>query len=188
MNRPGRRAWRPRDPAVTDRQANAADRDEQVYARKRARASKRRAAQERASFDPAPPDPDDWTIEDDAGAGLRRMAAPSAVGDAIETVLRRRGWTERIRSGAAWSNWEDIVGPELAPRCEPVRVAGGVLVVRAVSQVWATQLRYLLPQLQANAQQALGPGAVRSVRLVVGPLEGRTRPEVEPDRPTGPGA
>jgi predicted nucleic acid-binding Zn ribbon protein len=176
------------DRTADQRRANAADRDERLYARKRASQERRRASQERRAFDPAPPDPDDWVIEDADGAGLRRLGPPSDLRTALEGLVRRRGWTERLRSSAAWGNWDEIVGADLAQRCEPVRLAGGVLVVRAESQVWATQLRYLLPQLRANAEAVLGSGTVRSVRVVIGPLEGRTAPDVTSDVGSGEGA
>jgi predicted nucleic acid-binding Zn ribbon protein len=173
VNRQPRRPSRT-DASIADRKVNARDRDERVYARKRASAARKRAAAERAAYDPAPPDPDDWTVEDEDTGALQRVTGPSPIGASLETFIRRRGWAERVRTGAAWARWEEIVGPELARHCEPVRVAGGVLVVRAVSPTWAAQLRYLIPHLQANADQLLGTGTVRSVRLVVGPLEGST--------------
>jgi predicted nucleic acid-binding Zn ribbon protein len=166
--RPSRRS----DPVAETRRAGSADRFDDPYARQRARQSRQRAAKERATFDPSPPTDDDWTIEDEDAAGLRRLAPPTPVGDTLGAFVRRRGWDERLRASTAAARWEDIVGPQLAPRCEPVRIAGGCLVVRAENPTWATQLRYLLPQLQANATEVLGPGAVREVRIVIGPLDG----------------
>lgn len=156
-----------------DRRANAADRDEQLYVRKRRRQATQRAELERKAFDPAPADPDEeWTVPDDDGAGLQRTFPPAAVGDAVAALLRRKGWSERLSGATASQRWADIVGPELAARCEPVRVAGGTLVIRAESQIWATQMRYMLPHLQERANVVLGAGRVREVRLVVGPLQG----------------
>ena len=171
MSRPSDR----RDRERADRRANAADRDVEVYARKRARKAKERAALERRRFDPAPPDPDrEWTVAAEEGDGLRRTTGPAPLGEALREVLKRRGWDERLSGADAASQWERIVGAELAQRCEPVRLAGGTLVVRAESQVWATQLRYMLPQIRANAESVLGSGRVRDVRLEVGPLTGET--------------
>jgi predicted nucleic acid-binding Zn ribbon protein len=144
-----------------------------LYERKRAQHARERAQLDRRAYDPAAPDPDqEWTIPDDNESGLARTHAPSPVGDALQQFLDRRGWGERLTGATASQRWEQIVGPDLAVRCEPVRLAGGTLVVRAESQVWATQLRYLLPQLAAKANEVLGEGQVRDVRLVVGPLEG----------------
>jgi hypothetical protein len=45
-------------------------------------------------------------------------------------------------------------------------------VIRAESQAWATQLRYLTPALLQRRSRCSVPGTVREVRLVVGPLQG----------------
>jgi hypothetical protein len=167
---------RPERPGATSdtRRAGAADRDLYLYDRKRAEQARARAKLDRATYDPAPADPDaEWTIEDDNGSGLARTSAPAPVGDALQQFLARRGWAERLSGATASQRWDEVVGPDLADRCEPVRLAGGTLVVRAESQVWATQLRYLLPQLVENTNTVLGGHQVREVRLVVGPLEGR---------------
>jgi predicted nucleic acid-binding Zn ribbon protein len=158
----------PQDP----RQAGRADRDAYLYERKRRQQQRERARLERRTYDPAPPSDEDWTVPEEETDGVRRISRPTPVGDTLGAYLERRGWNERLRAATAWSRWEEVVGPELAARCEPVRLAGGTLVVRAESQVWATQLRYMLPQLQQKAEAVLGAGTVSEVRVVVGPLEG----------------
>lgn len=162
------------------RRAGTVDRDEHVYARRRRTQAKKRAVDERKAFDPAPPTDDDWVMPELNTDGLRRIRPPTPVADMLAAFVERQGWTERLRGANAWSRWDEIVGTDLADKCEPVRLAGGALVVRAESQAWATQLRYLLPQLRANVDQVLGEGTVRSVRVVVGPLEGRTAPDESP--------
>jgi hypothetical protein len=160
------------DPTADVRRAGWEDREASLYARKRAKQERDRAKQERREFDPRPPTDDDWTLEEPESDGLRRISPPTPVGETLGAFVRRRGWDERLRGATAWSRWDDIVGPDLAARCEPVRLAGGTLLVRAENQVWATQLRYLTAQLLQNAERVLGPGTVREVRIVVGPLEG----------------
>jgi predicted nucleic acid-binding Zn ribbon protein len=162
-----------RDDTVRDaRRARATDRDETVYERRRRKQAARRAQQERRAYDPTPPTDEDWTLSEEDDPAVRRISAPTPVGSSLEAIVRRRGWGERLRGAAAWRQWDAIVGPELAQRCEPVRLAGGTLLVRAESQVWATQLKYLLPQLRRNAVRELGDTAVRDIRIVVGPLQG----------------
>jgi predicted nucleic acid-binding Zn ribbon protein len=169
-----------RDPARPDpRRSGAADRDYHLYARKRAAQARQRARLDRREFDPSPPTDDDWTVPDEETDGVHRVRRPTPVGDSLGAFLDRRGWGERLRAATAWNNWEDMVGADLAARCEPVRLAGGTLVVRAESQVWATQLRYMLPQLRARVEEVLGEGSVSDVRVVVGTLEGRAAPEQE---------
>lgn len=174
----GNRAGRPvrgapKDGVAKDRRAAAADRDERLYLRKRANLRRRRARLDHESFDPAPPRDEDWTVEDDQTDGVVKITAPTPVGDTLRSLVSRRGWDERLRGASAWSRWEEIVGPDLAARCEPVRLVSGTLTVRAENQVWATQLRYMLPHLRANAESVLGAGTVREVTVVVGRLQGR---------------
>jgi predicted nucleic acid-binding Zn ribbon protein len=155
-----------------DRRAGAADRDEHLYAKKRAAKARERARLERRRYDPAPADPDtEYTVADDS-SGLVRATAPTPIGAALEQLLAGRRWGERLTGATASQRWAEIVGPDLAARCEPVRLAGGTLVVRAESQVWATQLKYMLPHLAEKANEVLGEGRVRDIRLVVGPLTG----------------
>lgn len=154
-----------------DRQAGAIDQDLHVYARLRDRQRRQRAAQDRANFDPGPPTDDDWVVGDPDTDGVRKIGPPTTVGEELERFITRRGWRERLRGADAWARWEGIVGPDLASRCEPVRLAGGTLVVRAENAAWATQLRYLLPTMQVNVERELGAGSVKQIQIVVGPLQ-----------------
>jgi len=147
------------------------DREARADAAERRRQAARRAALDRASFDPAPPSDDDWTIEEPDTDGLRRVPDPRPVGEALAQLVQRQGWSQRLVTATLWARWDEVVGPDLARHCQPVRVAGGILVVRARSAVWATQLRYLVPGLLANLTEVLGEPVVRDIRLVVGPLQ-----------------
>jgi predicted nucleic acid-binding Zn ribbon protein len=161
------------------RRSGAADRDYYLYTKKRAAQARQRARLERREFDPSPPTDEDWTVPDEDTDGVHRIRRPTPVGDSLGAFLDRRGWGERLRAATAWNHWDDMVGADLSARCEPVRLAGGTLVVRAESQVWATQLRYMLPQLKARVEEVLGEGSVTDIRVVVGILEGRQAPDQE---------
>jgi predicted nucleic acid-binding Zn ribbon protein len=160
------------DPDATTRRARNLDRDERVYERRRWSQARQRAKLERDAFDPAPPTEDDWVTAEEDTDGLRRVRPPSAVGDTLERFVDQRGWSERLQGTRVFTHWSEVVGADLVPHCEPVRVAGGTLVVRAASQVWATQLRYLTPAMLGRANEVLGAGTVRDVRIVVGALTG----------------
>jgi len=120
-----------------------------------------------------PPAPDDWTVADGDEPTLTRVEGPTALSGELAKVARRPGWGERLGAVRVWTAWDEMVGSELAAHCEPVRLAGKVLVVRAESPAWATQLRYLTAQLIERADTALGAGSVREVRVTVGSLEGQ---------------
>lgn len=169
-----RRRSAPRPDAVADaRRAGRADLRRDPYAAERARQARTRARAEHRNHDPSPPTDEDWTVANEHDDGLRRLSPPTPVGESLARFIESRGWSERLRGADAAVHWERIVGPELAARCEPVRIAGGHLVIRTEQPVLAAQLRYLLPQIEDKARRVLGPGTVIGVSIVVGPLEGR---------------
>lgn len=115
---------------------------------------------------------DEWAVPSpNDESTLQRVEGPTVIGSELLRLLRRSGWTERLAAARLTGHWLDIVGAELMPHCEPVRLVGRVLVVRAATPLWATQLRYLALQLTERVEGVLGPGTVKDVRIVVGPLE-----------------
>ncbi len=130
---------------------------------------------------------DGWELEDEEDASRTvRVPAPTRVGSELARLIGRPGWTERLGVARLAAAWADVVGPELAGHCEPVRIAGRVLTVRAASGTWATQLRWFTGQLAVRAQELLGEGSVTEVRIVVGPL-GSGDGHTEGDPPSGGG-
>jgi predicted nucleic acid-binding Zn ribbon protein len=113
---------------------------------------------------------DEWVVADEEEPTLRRVSGPVPLGSEVERLLRRPGWGERLGAGRVAAHWEEIVGADLAKRCEPVRLAGRVLVVRAESAAWATQLRYLSGQLLERLASVISDATVREIRVIVGRL------------------
>lgn len=99
---------------------------------------------------------------------------PITLSDALGQFVARRGWQERLRDSQVHTLWSDIVGPDLAHHVTPVRLRGGVLVVRARSGAWAAQLRYLSPWLLKRAEQVLGSERVTRVQIVTASSHGDT--------------
>ena len=95
---------------------------------------------------------------------------PAPLAGALAHLAGQRGWTTRLRGARIHQHWPEIAGPAVAANVEPVRLHGGVLVVRATTPAWATQLRYLTPQLMARANEVLGAGSVTSVTIQGAPV------------------
>lgn len=146
--------------------ASGTDRDPAVYARRRSRQARRRARLDHDAFDPTPPTDDDWVVED--RSELRRLpTGPRPLGDLLGEIVDDQAWGDRLRGVALFDHWDEVVGPELAAHCHPVRLTGGVLTVAASSSTWATQLRYLGGRLALNVNQRLGEPLVEQVNVVV---------------------
>ncbi|HEY8340974.1 MAG TPA: DUF721 domain-containing protein [Egibacteraceae bacterium] len=93
---------------------------------------------------------------------------PAPLGEVLRRVVERRGWDRRLEGARVHQVWEEIAGEELARHAQPVRLVGGVLVVRAESAAWATQVRYLAGTLMERANAVLGPGQVTKVTVTAG--------------------
>jgi predicted nucleic acid-binding Zn ribbon protein len=88
---------------------------------------------------------------------------PQPLGASVRSLLAARGWESEAAVGGVVGRWPEIVGAELADHCVPDGFADGVLVVRAESTAWATQVRLLAPTLVRRLNEEVGDGTVARV-------------------------
>jgi predicted nucleic acid-binding Zn ribbon protein len=64
--------------------------------------------------------------------------------------------------------WESLVGPDIARHAQPdgYHPSTRTLVIRTDSLAWAAQLRLMSGRLLASLNERLGPGTVRTLRIV----------------------
>jgi predicted nucleic acid-binding Zn ribbon protein len=86
----------------------------------------------------------------------------------LDSLLQRGPWSAGLALGDLARRWDQVVGDALAAATEPVRLQDGVLSVRASTQAWAAQVRFLAPTVRARANEALGRSLVQDVRVFVG--------------------
>lgn len=103
----------------------------------------------------------------DLGTGRARDDGrdPATIGDQLDRMLVDRGWKVDVAAGAVIGRWPQIVGPDVAEHSTPVSFEEGVLVVRASSTAWATQLRLLTSTLLGRLEEAVGPDVVTELRI-----------------------
>lgn len=99
--------------------------------------------------------------------GRPRRPDPQPIGRALEDLITRRRWANRLSGTRIFDVWDEVAGEEVAAHAEPVRLHGGVLVIAASDPAWATQLRYFTSDIQARANSLMGPDTVRKVQVVV---------------------
>lgn len=93
---------------------------------------------------------------------------PQLLTDTLSRLLRDMGWREDIAVGGVIGRWREVVGDQIAEHCVPETFEDRVLVVRASSTAWATQVRLLTPTLLRRLAEEVGEGVVDDVR-VLGP-------------------
>ena len=93
---------------------------------------------------------------------------PQTFGAVVQRLLHERGWVQDVSVGGVVGRWREVVGDHVADHCEPETFEDKVLVVRADSTAWATQVRLLTPRLLERLAQEVGEGVVETV-TVLGP-------------------
>ena len=90
---------------------------------------------------------------------------PSLLGDQLDRLLLDRGWSIDVAVGSVMGRWPAIVGTDVAAHCTPVTFSDGVLVVRAESTAWATQLRLMSSTILGRLETEVGKDAVTELRV-----------------------
>ena len=118
------------------------------------------------------------------GPGGRDGRDPSLLGDQMDRLMLDRGWNVDVAVGSVMGRWPDIVGTEVATHCTPVTFSDGVLIVRADSTAWATQLRLMSSSILGRLETEVGKDAVTELRVQGPSAPSWTR---GPRKSTGPG-
>lgn len=97
--------------------------------------------------------------------GFKRASKedPEPLSRFLGKLISEQGWEDNLSAQRVFTDWERIVGAEVAQHCEVVDYEDGQLEIEADSTAWATELRLLAPRIVAKLNEELGQGSV--VRL-----------------------
>jgi predicted nucleic acid-binding Zn ribbon protein len=110
-------------------------------------------------------------------------SAPKKLRDILDPFARRVGMDAGAATGRVWSEWQSIVGPDIADHAEPTSLRRGVLRIRTDSPVWATELTYLSEEIRRRVNDALGRDEVTGVKIWTGPGKLQRAAPSAPSRP-----
>ena len=85
---------------------------------------------------------------------------PQLFGSVLDELVADRGWAAPAAAVGVVDRWPQLVGPEIAARAQAESLTDGVLLVRAESTAWATQLRLMAPDILRRLNTELGHGTV----------------------------
>jgi predicted nucleic acid-binding Zn ribbon protein len=106
---------------------------------------------------------------------------PAPIRAAIAEVAAGLGVEQPLETARIFNCWETVVGVELASRCRPTSLRGGVLRVRMESAVWASEIRYLADEIIKRVNRAVGSNVVHEIK----PWVASRREELPPQDRTG---
>lgn len=90
---------------------------------------------------------------------------PQQLRAGLDRVVQSLGMPSTSALQMLFHRWADIVGPELAGQCRPVKLDKGRLIIEAPDRAWATELRWLESSLVERCSEAVGEGVVTSVLI-----------------------
>jgi predicted nucleic acid-binding Zn ribbon protein len=90
---------------------------------------------------------------------------PHGLGDVLDSLTSRMGWTSPLARSELLASWSHLVGAETAEHSSPVSIEEGVLSVRCDSTAWATQLRLMRTQITTAIAQRFPEAGIESVRF-----------------------
>ncbi|MBV7294348.1 DUF721 domain-containing protein [Corynebacterium sp. TAE3-ERU12] len=98
--------------------------------------------------------------------GTHGRRRPQPLGSVLAKQIIDRGWNPQLARGVVLTQWESIVGPELAAQVTIDSFDEGTLRLRASSTAWATQLRLMQEAIIAKIAHSVGDGVVTQLKIV----------------------
>ena len=99
---------------------------------------------------------------------------PAKLAGLIDNIIVNKGWDLQLATGKLRARWDKIVGADVADHVVieqfQMNASGqsGVLVLRADSTAWATQIKLLMPTLTQKLDEEVGQGRISEIK-VLGP-------------------
>jgi predicted nucleic acid-binding Zn ribbon protein len=90
-----------------------------------------------------------------------------ALASSIDALLSERGLSGMRALGMLTERWVELVGPDAARHCRPVRIQRATLTVEVDHPGWATELTFVSPRLvEQLAELGIGNG-IQEVKVLV---------------------
>lgn len=99
---------------------------------------------------------------------------PAKLAGLIDNIIVNKGWDLQLATGKLRAKWQQVVGEDIADHVEieqfQMNPSGqsGILILRADSTAWATQIKLLLPTLEKKLDEEVGVGRITEIK-VLGP-------------------
>jgi predicted nucleic acid-binding Zn ribbon protein len=93
---------------------------------------------------------------------------PQSLESVLAEVIVGRNWGKGLAEGNLFSNWQEIVGVEIAQHTTPISLVDGRLTIQSSSSAWATQMRLMQDDLLKTISNT-APGALVEQLNVIGP-------------------
>ena len=97
-----------------------------------------------------------------------RVDDPLVLSSILDEIVVKRDWKQGIAEGTLFTEWESVVGNEIATHSTPLSLVDGVLTIQTTSTAWATQLNTMKSALLKTITTS-APGALVDSLVILGP-------------------
>ena len=98
----------------------------------------------------------------------RANSDPAPISELINQIVSDRNWNQGVAEGNLFSDWEKIVGLEIASHTLPISTVDGKLMIKCSSTAWANQMRLMQQELLTTIRNS-APGALIEELIFLGP-------------------
>ena len=93
---------------------------------------------------------------------------PHSLNVLLSELVHSRDWRQGIAEGSLFTDWLQVVGPDIGSHSTPISLVDGLLTIQASSSAWATQLTLIATNLLSTITGS-APGALVEELLVLPP-------------------
>jgi len=97
-----------------------------------------------------------------------RVEDPLKLNSILNEIVTTRDWKQGIAEGSLFTEWQSVVGPELAAHSAPLSLVDGLLTIQTTSTAWAVQLNAMKATLVKTISES-APGALVEELAILGP-------------------
>jgi predicted nucleic acid-binding Zn ribbon protein len=98
----------------------------------------------------------------------QRVTDPQSLSSVLSEVIQNRNWNQGVAEGNLFSDWNTIIGSEIAEHTTPISLVDGRLTIQTSSSAWATQMRLMQDDLLKTISSS-APGALVETLVFIGP-------------------
>ena len=93
---------------------------------------------------------------------------PQSLSSVLSELIEARDWRQGIAEGSLFTEWLQVVGPDVGSHSTPISLLDGLLTIQATSSAWATQLTLMKINLLKTISNS-APGALVEEIVVLPP-------------------
>jgi len=87
----------------------------------------------------------------------------SSLGNAIASFIENQGFKKKFVEADAMRLWNEIAGPVISERTEPVEIKDGILQIKVEDSSWRNELIYMEKDLRIKINSQIGKNVLKKI-------------------------